>query len=194
MAIQTPYNGMLIKFRRGSYIERLPEILPKIIENILENSTVSLRSYVFFPYTRTMGSPHTWVNDPKGNTIVKALVGFTSQESEITGINGFLKEGRFFQEFDEYAAIVSEKLSTDTGIKVGDEIDLLGLKLKVVGIMNEEIEYYRDIDGSPLCQITAVLEEDPAKVQMVLLKDVVLVPYELTKELNGKIFFHGYKK
>lgn len=185
---QTPYNGMLIKFRREGYIERLPEILPKIIGNILENSTVSLRSYVFFPYTRTMGFPHTWVNGPNGSAIVKALIGFTSQESEITGINSFLKEGRFFQEFDKYAAIISEKLSTDTGIKVGDEIDLLGLKLKVIGIMNDEIEYYRDVDGSPLCQITVVLEEGPAKVQMISLKDVVLVPYELTKELDGKIF------
>jgi len=185
---QTPYNGMLIKFRREGYIERLSEILPKVIENILENSTLSLRSYIFFPYTRTMGFPHTWVNGPKGSTIVKALIGLTPQESEITGINGFLKEGRFFQEFDKYTAIVSEKLSTSAGIKVGDEIDLLGLKLKVIGIISEEIEYYRDVDGSPLCQITAVLEEGPAKIQIISLKDVVLVPYELTKELDGKIF------
>ncbi len=32
-------------------------------------------------------------------------------------------------------------------IKVGDEIDTLRLKLKVIRIMNEEIEHYRDVDG-----------------------------------------------
>ncbi len=186
---QAPYNGMLIKFRREEYVERVSDLLPKIIGNALENAIVSPRSYIIFPYTETMGFPHAWVKGTNGSTTVKAMVGFTPQESNVSHIDAFLKDGRWFQGFDKYVTIISEKLSASIGAEVGDEINILGLRLKVIGIVSEEIDYYKDIDGSSLSpKVTAVLEEGPAKFQIISLTDTILVPYKLARDLDGKIF------
>ena len=188
-----PYDGMLIQLWRGGYLSRIPKELLSIIEKELKNVTVCARSYFFFPLTPTIGFPHMWLVGKDGKFLIKAAEGLTPQETSLTNIDSLiLPGGRWFHEYDTHVAIISEYASKITGIQVGDEIDLLGLKLRVVGILKDEADYLlKDMGNlalSPQAVPPPMGERAVASIQTIPFKETILIPYKLAEELGGKVY------
>ena len=185
---ETPYNGMLVKY--PSQLYPISEELARVVRRDL-NATVSIRSWIFFPRTKTLPFPHAILLGKKGSVWIKCVASYSPEEAEITMISKFVK-GRWFVDGDSNVAIISQVVSNRTGIDVGDEIEFLGLKLRVIGILDDSaVQAIKNLDGTPFSPQLMILEEamGKPKQEYVPLTDALIVPYTFaSKMFDAKIY------
>ena len=101
--------------------------------------------------------------------MVFSVVGIVpSAEASATHLDSCVKSGRYLNDDDSNAILLSEKAASELGVQIGDELlwtdqTHLGrvLPLKLVGIFEDaRIDDLRDLDGQPfLCMCQKIFEE-----------------------------------
>ncbi|RLE82981.1 MAG: hypothetical protein DRJ52_01335 [Thermoprotei archaeon] len=133
--------------------------------------------------------PHYGEVRVRNTTIVKAFLGVSVDEAKISGINSFIVKGRWFSSDYARECLISRFLSKFLNASVGDKVVIYGVKLKVVGVFDEDrLASFTDLDGEPITPRDIMIprsEEIPVHVSP---KYVVIIPAELAREMGGDIY------
>jgi len=119
---------------------------------------------------------------------LRAVQGFSwSESTRDFGIaNALLPGGRWFDRNDYKACILPSNLASTSNIKVGDEVDWMGLKLKVVGILDYELaNTVLDLDQHRPAPL------NPRLLPRIIFYDVtsvLIVPYDLLMDVFGDTY------
>ncbi len=151
----------------------------------------------------------------EGNaTHALGVLGMTPQETEVTGIEGCLKAGRWFRP-GELACILPEKIADL--LKIGPEeigrrqVRLFGEQLTVIGLLDSErFRQLRDLDDETLSPADFKLTDDEAIAQMTTRESrekqgleqpevdvmpfehidpdhILIIPYDLLREVGSPL-------
>jgi len=202
MSGQTIYDGILLKQNLGltPFSERIELI---IRDSLNKNATIVKRSWIYPPPIGRAEWTSSWrsgsgsilpvpVYGPNNlETKIKGLLGLQPEETEVTGIDRILIEGRWFNNVDLYAVIINEEIRKELNINVGDKIRFMGLELNVIGIIDGNLlEGLLDLDqrGLNLMDVSAT----PIAARMAFipmsLKSCLIIPYNLASRcFNGGI-------
>jgi len=147
-----PYHGLLLK-----KVNR--QSLPPQATDILVTSMASINR----------PAPRVWLEskDPSKPVYVplrnkgvqvnaQGLMGFSPNESYVTGLDGLLTSGRWFTDSDRTAIILEEQMAADLGVTPGasEYIDLWGTPFMVIGTFKgESFDKTLDLDGEPLTPV-----------------------------------------
>ncbi len=172
-----PYKGLLIKTGEESIT-----LTPSLLE--------SLEGYFNPRYI----CPRVWLKSPtqgfyalnnKGEiSYVKAIIGLSSNEPLIKGcIN---KDYRGLLGSFSRIAIVTKDIANELNLTIGSTINIAGIKLVVIDIVNQDIlaEYLKDMDG------TLITPRDPLSPPGSPVRTynrIVIIPFGLAIRLGGMI-------
>ncbi|HDO42242.1 MAG TPA: FtsX-like permease family protein [Candidatus Bathyarchaeota archaeon] len=212
LGYEAPYQGMMLRQNFGM-VPFSYEIIPFLSSSLGQKAIVAPRSWVYPPapgedsvysgsWTGGLGSLG-WqtvatsraaiVFGPNGTkTYVKALLGLSPEESYVTKIQASLLPGsRWFIKEDTFVCILPKEVQSKLNAKIGDEISIMGIKLKVIGIVDENVlEGILDLDGATLAPI------DPQRAPIsgaqtftpLTWNYVIIVPFNLAYyTFNGRI-------
>jgi len=119
---------------------------------------------------------------------VKAMLGLTPQESEVSQIGAFLITGRWFEPTDRQSCILTENQAKKLGIKVEDlpvKIMVEGVPFHVVAIISPKYSLVGDIDGEELTPIVLDYEgTNPYNVHYYA-DDILILQYVHVINLGG---------
>jgi len=212
LGVEAPYAGMMLRQNFGM-IPFSPQMLSLLSTSFGAEAKVCPRAWVYPPapgeegtyggsWTGGLGSLSwqqvataraSWIFGPNGTKApVRALLGLTPEETSITAVSDALLPGSiWFEQADMFACILNDKLQSRLGIEVGDTIDIMGVELRVVGVVDTDIlESVLDLSGNTLAPI------DPQRAPMTaaqvftpLIWDyVMIVPFDLAYyTFNGRI-------
>ncbi|MEM2904537.1 MAG: M28 family peptidase [Candidatus Bathyarchaeia archaeon] len=144
-------------------------------------------------------APRAWAYAPKQQfeigpgALVKAVLAVSPEEANVTGLvdKGLIVQGRWFEpdEARSNVAIISTHLAEAAGFQVGSTLDLWGLKLRVIGIMNGDVlDTVRDLDQEIITpqDILATSPETATGGEIAVPhlngRDIVLLPFSLARE------------
>jgi len=195
---QTTYEGMLLKQSLGS-IPFSEGIISAIQAYLGENVTVALRSWIYPPPTGRSEWSGSWkygggiilpvpIYGPKGKAEIKGLLGLQPEETEITGVDKILKEGRWFNKMDVYAAIINEKMRKQLNAAVGDKIYFMGLELNIIGVIDSNLfGSILDLDQRGLNPLDVSATPIVARTTYIpmSLEDCLIIPYSLALQYFG---------
>jgi len=125
--------------------------------------------------------------------VAPVLLGLTPQEAEVTGVDGLLTAGRWFLPGEKRVCIINERQADWLGINATDvekgpvKIELENMEFTVIGIMSDEFESIRDLDGegiTPLKMDWRPMEPNPFNVH-VSMDYVLILPYDTVISLGG---------
>jgi len=136
----------------------------------------------------------TYEGSPGYKYSTYAALGLAPEETEVTGLDMFLVDGRWFTPYDQWSCIISQEMANALGIPTPlsihkPKIVWSGINFTVVGILNDEsFNNYLDLDGE---QITPITFKVPTavgtlKVHMSV-AEVIIVPSETALQLGGRI-------
>jgi len=207
---ETMYNGMLLKQNVG--LTPFSEGIIQLLRTYLgENATIAVRSWIYpppagreewlFSWRAGMGSwigrtqnvaPPLTIYGPNGTQAkIKGLLGLQPEEAKITGINGCLVKGRWFNEYDINAVIISQDLKDKLNVNVGDTLDFMGLKLHIIGIINDLcLENIKDLDQRGLnpMDVSSTPFATATTFIPMSLKNCLIIPYRLASQyFDGRI-------
>ncbi|MFC1525375.1 FtsX-like permease family protein [Candidatus Latescibacterota bacterium] len=95
------------------------------------------------------------------------LVGLSSLEPDVTGVDACLTSGRFFEADDEAACILSTEMAADLGIDStmvgGTQVQVFGKQFLVRGLFDPEaFGRVRDLDNEPLTPVDFIMSSTQA--------------------------------
>lgn len=148
-----PYHGLLLKkLNWRSMPPQAIEILESSMKNI-SNPAPRVWLEAADP-TRSIFVPLAYNS---GRSTLQGLVGLSHFEAGVTGLDQLLSSGRWFQEDDYNAIIISDSTATELGVRPGEEtiIKLSGSSFNVIGTFSgEQLDKALDLDGEPLTPVT----------------------------------------
>ncbi len=143
------------------------------------------------------------------SSFVNAILGLTSQETEVTHADKHLLSGRWFRPGEREVCILPNDLAELVGIYPEDagkaRIRALGKEFTVIGVLNsDEFNKYKDIDDEKLTPVDTVKEkdqlseqadQDPRVVAAAPIEsfthlestNVLLLPYETVRGIEGQL-------
>jgi ABC-type antimicrobial peptide transport system permease subunit len=181
------YNGLFIKrgdIRPSNY---LGDMIPIYVMGIVpSDGIVSVRAW-YYPAT-DKGMVSADIIGRNGSFSVLAALGLSAGEAKINPtINYSIIEGRWFNEWDYEACMLSQKISALLNVKVNDVVEWCGAHLRVVGIYDEKIldANHTDLDGRLITPL------DPNNIADLCMASV---PYESFTPLSwGSIIVVPYR-
>ncbi len=89
----------------------------------------------------------------------QGLVGLSSEEVRVSGLDRILVGGRWFEEKERFAVLLPERMARNLGIDpnrpLGSRVLLWGIPFDVVGTFSgKELQERSDLDGEPLTPVT----------------------------------------
>jgi hypothetical protein len=116
----------------------------------------------------------------EGGTFVQGILGLTPEESILMKVNQTLLVGRWFEEQDMFACILSSSLAKFLNKSIGDKLVWAGLNLTVIGVFDETIlSRIRDLNSAiPIAPVSFI----ETKPQPVSIESTLIVPYRLLIE------------
>ncbi|MGC8935267.1 MAG: FtsX-like permease family protein [Thermoproteota archaeon] len=191
------YRGILVKGdpqRTPSNI--LSQDFANWIKTSYPNAIVSLRVWTY-PQSVSGKDVFTYVQKGNYSYMVRAVLGLSSEENEVTNFTKFLISGSFFNKTDYYSVILPYAATKGLNVSVGDVVKLGYYTLKVKGVYNSsEFNKIKDLDGYTFSPV------DPLGIQSILIgpvvsqgltvnylsgDQIVIVPSNLAIKLGGYI-------
>ena len=152
---QTPYQGFLLK--DFNWKDLPPEALGILSNAFGKKGLVVPRVWLESEdKTRTKQIPVRF----KDRTYeAQGLVGLSSEEVRVSGLDGILVGGRWFKEKERYSVLLPERMARNLGIDpdrpLGSRVLLWGIPFDVVGTFSgKELHERSDLDGEPLTPVT----------------------------------------
>jgi len=150
---KAPYHGLLLKKLNW---QSMPPQAVEILESSMKGiSAPALRIWLdAADPTRTIQAPLRY---RENRATLQGLIGLTPAEAEVTGLDRMLTAGRWFNEDDYRAIILSESTAAELGIESGPDsvVKLWGVDFTVIGTFPGELfDTLLDLDGEPLTPVT----------------------------------------
>jgi len=119
---------------------------------------------------------------PTGNTFrIRAYYGITSLEGKL--MKWPLVKGMWFMSDYEDGCILTEKLAKVLNVDVGDTLFVEGVRLKVIGILSDEVTWRLDLDQKRSTPFDITKGE--AELVFMSPSEIIFVPYGWLVERNG---------
>lgn len=138
-------------------------------------------------FTPESGFLITGPNYPKSKPyVIRALLGLTPQEENLTRPHTLLVAGRWFTEEDRYAIILPDRVAKYLEItpeKIPVKVNLSGLELTCIGIMSDEFNAIVEMDGTMLTPIDFTISATPP-IQL-LSWQIAIIPFKLWPDLDA---------
>jgi hypothetical protein len=150
----TPYRGFLIK--NANWQSLPPEALPALAHAVPGAAGVAPRVWLEAEdRTRATAVP---VRRDNRTFTAMGVVGLSAAEGRLTGIAGVLTGGRWFNDDQEQAVILPERLAAGLGIDpqrpADATVELWGVPYRVAGVFApERLQARPDLDGEPLTPV-----------------------------------------
>jgi hypothetical protein len=150
-----PYHGILLKNVNWS---DLPPEAYGIMANALSAKGVAVPRIWLEDEDRTRAT-RIPVRFNNRTFEAQGLVGMSSDEVKITGIDEILISGRWFEKNDRLAVLLPERMARNLGIDPnrpqGSVVSLWGMPFDVVGVFSgKKLQERTDLDGEPLTPVT----------------------------------------
>lgn len=195
----TPYKGLLIEKYAGfepiSY-----EMMAMVRWGVIGGEhLIVYRSWYYPTWSPDILSirPVIQVMTPKGSYDFYAVLGLMPQEIELSPVIRTGLEGRWFIENELTVCILSKKLAEKLNIQINDSIVYSGLKLTVIGLLDDEIfSQIIDLNGRVLAPIdiwsvaplARALELPLTEVmkmarETIPLDHLLIVPFKLARKI-----------
>jgi hypothetical protein len=149
-----PYKGFLLKTPNW---QDLPSEALETLANVFATAAVGPRVWLENEdRTRVLRVPVVY---GRQRFEAQGVVGLSTQEKRISGLDRLLVAGRWFVNDTEPAVIISRRMAESLGIRM-DAIDqaqvhIWGTPYKVLGIIDgSRLEALTDLDGEPLTPVT----------------------------------------
>jgi len=199
--IAANYNGLLVEIKSGlDPISDEVIALTKLVAR--PEATVTLRAWAYPTESPEAHIRPVFLIKAKNQTYeIWGILGLMPDEIKITKSIRLI-DGDWFTEGSLYVCVIPKSISESLGIKVLDKIELAGVELMVIGIVDDEIlRTSYELDGEILTPIDRFLftyafmyqlpiEEvrEMAKTRLPVSK-VLIVPYELARRLfNAPVY------
>ncbi|MCS7119762.1 MAG: FtsX-like permease family protein [Nitrososphaerota archaeon] len=192
-----PYQGILIRKDMWGYggFDLGTRIVDFLKAEFGDQAIVAPRAWIYmFPRFRTVedvdgtyGFECVSVTSGR-NVSVNTLWGLTPEEKEITRLN-FLVNGSWFGRGQEKAplCIITEAIAEEGNFSIGDILTIAGTNFTVIGIMSNNIQFLRDLDGEELSPIKFDITPDNPWNVHVDPSYYVIIPYEVLISLGGRV-------
>ena len=197
------YEGILIRQTLPSRF--LPSLLAEQLRSVYGSDLITvLPFYVYYPVGERVPIRINITTHEIIGPI--ALVGLNPEDFKyLPGLSNdkLLSEmiekgpGPLFRTPDDLVCIVPEELMKTLGLQLGDEINILGLKLKIVGVLRAGAEkiylnYVKDLDNFPVISLAREIEPG-GRVTVRALNpappsEVIFLPSGLVRKLGGGVF------
>ncbi|MEM0172420.1 MAG: FtsX-like permease family protein, partial [Thermoproteota archaeon] len=195
----TSYDGVLVKNGIG--------IPPAIVSDYLldaikyyagKNATVLPRAW-YYPQSKLTIGFQTPIYSSTNNASISAALGLTKDDVYINilpYVNNF--DSSLLNNTENWA-LISNGLANNLSVKVGDNINVFGLKLKVAGIYNaSRLDNLKDIDGYPIAPVNGIYygqlavfpvssQAAQGSVPHLSMAQVLVIPFSKAMELGGYI-------
>jgi len=175
------YKGI---FMRGGDWEPFTTRFYDYVRNKYKEDLVFPRSWIYTLRLET-GSGDTVIG-PNGNSTIRGYYGFSSSEAITLNWTNYLYSGRIFLEYDYDVCMITLSLAQSIGANIGDKISVSGANLEVVGIFEDEVIFFKNLDGyvnSPRDLASSV--DLPFFIPA---GRIIYVPYLWAMEHGGDIF------
>lgn len=204
---EPPYQGALIRDRNWRGLQN--SVLEYTRSAFEGEAVVSPRSWYM---AKTIGDKlflDFYVPSTGKGSFANGVVGFTPQETEITGLDSLLVAGRWFREGERKVCILPTEMAELVGIRkeeVGKvKIRALGSEFTVIGLIDsKKLNLFKDMDGEKVTPVNTVteqsrlqkaLKENPAlqaraPIQAFLhleAGNVILMPYQYVMDIGGTL-------
>jgi len=189
------YNGMFL--RRGT-IRDVPQnvIDPSnldVIRGLIPLET-AIRVW-WYPQSVRGRGVYTEISSENGTYTIKAVLGLSVNEVNVTHFDTMLKEGIWFPSDSSQGCIIPVEISDALGVGVGDTIRFGEYNLTVVGILDTTTaNAFKDLDGYPITPVNPDLvmalfrgfiqQEDWIPLSF---NEIIILPYELLMRKGGYI-------
>jgi len=161
----------------------------------LRSGVDNMASDLKFRYENCVIAPKAWVYPASGKGIrdkiilvsaenysfVRALLGLTPEEIELTHLDQALLSGRWFTSSDVWACILSKFTADTMSVKVGDAITISGLDFTVIGIVDGDTfsSLSHDLDQE---QFTPIDTTVPGFAAHLIPSRFLIIPYDTAFE------------
>ncbi|MBW1634914.1 MAG: peptide ABC transporter permease [Deltaproteobacteria bacterium] len=147
-----PYRGLLLKKINW-------KSLPPQATDILVNSMTAISKPA--PRIWLEGKDRTKpvtvpLRTATAETELHGLIGLSPNEAQVTGLDGLLSSGRWFNESDTQSIILAEQTAHELGVAGGGnmQVSLWGIPFTVIGTFKgETLDKAADLDGEPLTPV-----------------------------------------
>ncbi|MEM2342264.1 MAG: M28 family peptidase [Candidatus Bathyarchaeia archaeon] len=183
----TPYPGINtyegILLAQSNY-EPIPIETVSFLTKLFEDkATISIRAWIYPPGGESYITRVIYVDGQptEKRALLRGIVAIPPEEKEFTINEGILKDGFWFDPEDYRACLISDYIADALDLHRGDTIDVLGIKLIVKGIFDSNLmSMIHDLDR---IQLTPIDLTDPFRRGRVPPQYVILIPYNLAKEI-----------
>ena len=188
------FSGIIV---RSTAWAPMQEGIYKILESSLSDVAIVVpRSYLYPPpapprvVMQTYEVPYI-IFSPKMRTKIYGMLVLSYREPEVSGIDKFLiPPSRWFLENDVFSVILPDTVATslsedlEENITVGSEINVYGLKLRVVGIINSEaLNTFYNPDGEKITPIDPSSPTTAVAPSRFNASNILIIPYSLLSRL-----------
>lgn len=207
---QSPYPGMMLR----QYFGMIPfssQIISLLSTYFGDEALIAPRSWVYPPlsgeetlysgsWTAGLGSTglqsgiqNSFVYGPNGTkALIRALLGLTPEESEITNIHlALTPNSRWFVKGEIYSCIINNRMQSDLNVSLGGKINVMGIELTVIGIADLDIlKTIVDLNGESIAPLNIQKAPvSPTQSYIPLSWDyIIIIPFDLAYNVfNGRI-------
>ena len=201
------YEGTLVRDRNWKGLQ--PSVYDYLKSAFQDKATLIPRSWFmsqvkgekgFFAFNSSNSTRESYVN---------SILGLSPDEPKATKLDDYLLGGRWFEPGERNAAILPDDVAEVVGLKPEDagssHIEMFGLKLKVVGIIDSRrFNQLKDLDDEKLTPVDLVQEkgkiaqrigedprlqgESPPEAFIHLeSNNVMILPFDTVMELEGQM-------
>ncbi|MGB9895772.1 MAG: M28 family peptidase, partial [Thermoproteota archaeon] len=153
----TNYDGALVKNGIGIPPAIVSDYLLDAIKYCVGEKAVVLPRAWYYPQSKLSIGFQTPVYSLRGNVSVSAALGLTRDDvylNMLPYMSNF--EGSLLNNTENWV-LISNGLANNLSVKVGDSINVFGLKLKVAGIYNAtELDNLKDLDGYSMAPVNGI--------------------------------------
>ena len=152
---RAPYQGYV--FKNTNWTDLPPESLDTLTQHFGAGGTVAPRVWLEDPdRTRSLRIP---VRKRQKTAEARGIVGLSVAESRVTGLDGILSEGRWFQPQETDTVLLPERMARELGIDLNQSAEvsvlLWGMPFRVIGTFaGRTLAQRTDLDGEPLTPVT----------------------------------------
>ncbi|MGQ9690086.1 MAG: M28 family peptidase, partial [Thermoproteota archaeon] len=176
------YDGLLLRMPRWEQLSR--ELYRDMQLKFGKDAAVSPRAWWFPNFYE---SPRLFL---RGSTEVLALWGLMPEEEKVSGLWSRARiDGRWLTENDSWVCIVSDDVSKGTHMTLGDEVELLGFRFTVVGIINGTIAAsLSDMDGESITPVNFEMVKPEIEEFPHLSSSFIIIPFQTLLKMGGQCY------
>jgi ABC-type antimicrobial peptide transport system permease subunit len=197
--IQIPYESpvALVKIGYGMPpFELLDKQTVEYVKGVVGNSgDVLPRAWLYPVYSNRLG--HSFSVISKTGKFIKPIALLGLSNLELRGLSKQLNSSLSISNSSNLYCVLTSSQAKDLGVSIGDDVELLGLEVKVAGILpSEKLQNILDITNNPptpidpigISQLAIQIPGQPTSNPPPLSwESIIILPFDLAMNLGGYV-------